>query len=221
MIVAALLAPLAVIGVAGPALAKKHKSTVASSPASQLSALSNEVTAAKNKTFKATWTTSGSGGAGTVVLEQMPPKSLFTASGSGGGGEVLATGKATYFCSAAGGAKTCISAAGANPLASLVGLYTGSAFLSTIQGFEAEAEAKAAGVNLKFSNQRFAGLSAKCVSVSASGQSYKWCVTDSGILAYASGSGAGGGSFQLTRYSTDVSGGDFNLPPGATVQSIP
>lgn len=225
---AAAIASLAVVGVAGPASAKSHKSnkkdhsstTATSSPSSQLSALGNEVSAAKNRTFKATWTTSGSSGPSTVTLEQRPPQSLFTAGGGSGGGEVLATGKTTYFCSgASSGPKTCISAAGANPLASLVGLYTGSAFLSTVQGFAAEAEAKAAGVSLKFSSQSFSGLPARCVSVSAKGQSFKWCVTDSGILAYASQGGKT--TFQLTSYSTKVSPSDFNLPAGATVQSIP
>jgi len=72
--------------------------------------------------------------------------------------------------------------------------------------------------DVQFSNATYSGLSARCVSVTASGQPYKWCVARAGILAYASSSGS---TFQLTSYSSNVSSADFNLPAGATVMTSP
>lgn len=219
---------LAAVGAAGPAFAKtknhgKHTkhTTASSNPATELSALSSQVQAAKNRSFKATWTTSSaSGGPTTVTLEQKPPDSLFlTSGGSGGGGEFLATATASYFCGSSSGTETCLKESGPNPLVGLMDLYTGDTFVSALQGYEAEVAAKVQGVDLKFSNQSFAGLSAKCVNASSKGQSFKWCVTSSGILAYASTGGKA--TFSLTSYSTKVSASDFNLPHGATVATLP
>lgn len=232
----AFLCAFAAVGSAGPAFAKskshKHKqtskhvshTTATGTPSSELSALANEVQGAKNKTFKATWTTSSTsstaGAPTTVTLEQKPPDSLFLTSGGSGGGEFLSLGTTSYFCGgSSGAAETCLKEAGPNPLASLIDLYSGDTFASALQGYESEVAAKVAGVNVKFSNQSFVGQSGKCLTVTANGQTLKWCVTDSGILAYASV--AGHGTFQLTSYSTSVSGSDFKLPSGAKIETLP
>jgi len=77
-----------------------------------------------------------------------------------------------------------------------------------MQGFRAEIAARMAGLDVQFSNATYSGLRARCVSVTASGQPYKWCVAQAGILAYASSSGS---TFQLTSYSSNVSSAGFNL----------
>ena len=79
-----------------------------------------------------------------------------------------------------------------------------------------------AGLSVTFSDQTFAGQASKCVNWAYQGQSAKYCVTNSGILAFAGGARtSGAGSFELSEYSTNVPDGDFNLPAGATVETIP
>jgi len=60
---------------------------------------------------------------------------------------------------------------------------------------------------------------ARCVRwTSSSTQSVKYCVTDSGILAYAA---SAGGTFRLSGFSASPPASDFSLPAGATVITIP
>jgi hypothetical protein len=74
-------------------------------------------------------------------------------------------------------------------------------------------------VSATFSNQTIAGQSVQCVSGVKAGNTFKYCLTNSGVLAYAGGSTAtGGGAITLTSYSTSVSASDFALPPGATIE---
>jgi hypothetical protein len=47
---------------------------------------------------------------------------------------------------------------------------------------------------------------------------FKYCVTDSGILAYGA---SAGNTFELTSYSPAPPDSDFTLPPGATVVTLP
>lgn len=194
------------------------------SASAKLTALTGEVNGAKSATFKASWTgTSSNGSSITVSLEQMASKFVFTSSGgtSGGGGQVIDTGTNTYFCAShsGGGAETCLNeSSSTDPLAPLIDLYNGTDFLNSAQAAAASAEASAHGVSLTFSSQTFNGQSADCANISGNGQTGKYCVLKSGVLAYAS---ANGNTFSLTSYSTSVSASDFALPAGAQVVSIP
>jgi len=231
-------AAVGLAGVAGAACSSSSKSasstaktTVVSASASasagggeagQLRSLRSAVQSAKNATFKVTYTTTGgsAGSSPTVTLEQKPPKSLF----SSGGSVVINNGTATYYCSGSSGQQTCITSTGTapNPLASALQIYSGVATVALFQQWESQLSAKLAGLSVTFSDQTFAGQASKCVNWAYQGQSAKYCVTNSGILAFAGGARtSGAGSFELSEYSTNVPDGDFNLPAGATVETIP
>ena len=182
----------------------------------QLGSLAQEIQGGQHSVFKAVYTYSGAGQSGTTVtVEQDPPKSVFITDG----GEVLATGTATYYCST-GAAAQCVNAGSgsANPLAGLSDVFSANNVLSAIRQAEADAAAHAQGYNASFSTQSFGGVSADCVTLTASNQTGKYCVTHNGILAY---SGTSTASFQLTSYSGNPSPSDFSLPAGATITSVP
>lgn len=186
-----------------------------SSTSDQLKSLSAAVQASEHGTFKAVYTATESGQTQTVTIEQSPPKSYFATSD----GAVIDTGTTTYFCSTSSGQQTCLSTSGSNnPLAALVNLFSPATAVTYLQQAETEVAAHVAGVNVSFSSQTFAGQDSTCVTASVSGQSGKYCVTKSGILAYE---GTGGNSFELTSYSSTVTDSDFSLPAGATVETIP
>ncbi|MHB8593418.1 MAG: hypothetical protein ACYDB3_03670, partial [Acidimicrobiales bacterium] len=151
----------------------------------------------------------------TITIEQMPPKSVFASSD----GSVIDDGTTTYFCSASEGQSTCVKESGnSNPLASLAEIFSPVTAIDALKLAQTEAAAHLAGYNVSFSSQSFAGQDSTCVSVTASGQTEKYCVTKSGILAFE---GTSGSTFALTSYSTAVSDSDFSTPAGATVETIP
>jgi hypothetical protein len=186
-----------------------------SSVSSKISALSAHLQAANRTTFKAVYTATESGTSQTVTIEQSPPKSLFSA---GNGGSDINTGTTSYFCSTANGQNTCYNAGASNPLASLATIFSPATALTELRAAQAQAAAHAAGYDVSFSTQSFAGQSATCATVTASGSNAKYCVTDQGVLAYE---GSNSGSFTLTSYSSSAPASDFALPAGATVVTIP
>jgi hypothetical protein len=128
---------------------------------------------------------------------------------------LLNDGTNSYFC----GSSQCVEEKGANPLGSILDLYNGQAFLSSVQAYESSAALKAAGVTLTFSTATYGGQASKCVNVSATSGKSEWCVgTSSGILTYWSSSG---NSFTLTSFSNSPPASDFVLPAGTTVVTIP
>jgi hypothetical protein len=193
-------------------------SSSGSSDASQFQALSTEVQAGQHATYSATYTSHNANGTSqTITIEQKPPKSvLSTPSGS-----VINDGTHTYFCSTSGGKQQCVSAssAGANPFAALTNLFNPTTLLNEFHAAETAAGSHALGYSADFSNATYAGMSARCVRyTSSSTQSVKYCVTNSGILAYAQ---SAGGTFELTGFSAAPPASDFSLPAGATVITIP
>jgi len=172
-------------------------------------------------TFKLTYTTSSSGTSTTIVLEQSPPKQVFR---SGGTGEILFNGTKTYYCSTGSTPPTCIQEAStqATPLGALIGIYSGKTALGVMQGWKSEIAAGIVGYHVSFSNATYAGQASQCVTWSYQTSSAKYCVTNSGVLAYAGGGSAGSsGALTLTSYSSSPPASDFNLPAGATVTSLP
>jgi hypothetical protein len=177
------------------------------------------VQSAKNGSYKLQYTeaSSASGGSHTLLFEQMPPKYLFSLSGSSSV-LVVNTGHGLYTCSSQGAQKVCVLVPSAAEFAPLLGVLTGATVVTAFNGLRSGLASKLAGVSAKFSSATFAGQSSQCVSGVKAGNSFKYCVTDSGVLAYAGGSSSQSfGSVTLTAYSTSVSASDFALPAGATV----
>jgi len=189
-----------------------------SSLSAELQSLSSKIQSGKGATFKATYSSTGgsSSSTSTVVFEQKPPKTYF----SSGDGLVLNDGKTTYYCSTSNGSPQCFaSSSSSNPLGAVFGLFSGAAVTTFLQTARAQAAAHAAGYDLTYSSATYAGQPSHCVQASGPQGSGKYCVTDSGIIAYVdSGSG---NVFELTDYTTNVSDSDFSLPAGATTVTLP
>jgi hypothetical protein len=174
------------------------------------------VQAAEHASYKAVYTTQNSGGTSqTITIEQKPPKSVF----SSGSGSVINDGTHTYFCSSSGGQQSCVSeAATTNPLASITAIFSPQTVLSALQQAETSAAAHAAGYSATFSNGTYGGQPSTCAEFTSTGKAVRYCVTDSGILAYVQ---SAGGSFTLSSYSSSPADSDFALPSGATVITVP
>jgi len=193
------------------------------SAAARLAALAQSVQSAKGGTFKLGYSESSSvaGGSHSLVFEQMPPKFLIDLTGSDAG-LVVDTGSGTYTCSNLSGHQECYSFGTTNPLAPFIALFTGGTVETAFRGLESGIAAKEAGVSATFSTQTFAGQASECVSGVKGSDTFKYCVTGSGVLAYSGGSSTqGSGAITLTSYSTNVSSSDFALPAGAKVVTIP
>jgi hypothetical protein len=206
-------------GTSPPSTANPGSSAIA-----KLTALTNSVDSAKHGTFKLSYaetsSTTGGSSADTFTFEQMPPnKYLFAIDGSTKA-TIIDTGTGTYTCVNSSGRNVCISYGTNNPFASLLSVITGETVLTEFKGLQSGLAAKLAGVSATFSTQTIAGQSVQCVSGVKGGDSFKYCLTQSGVLAYSGGSTAtGGGAISLTSYSTSVSASDFALPAGATIES--
>lgn len=128
----------------------------------------------------------------------------------------------TTTCSGTGSDITCTSigslGGAANPLGAMFTAYTGLLTNSAYRSYLG---------NANVSDQTIAGRSAKCVSVSGGiaasvGVTGTVCVdSQTGVLLKAAGSAAGhSGSLEATSVGSP-SDSDFQLPKGATVQTIP
>jgi hypothetical protein len=202
------------------ASAGSSTTTKSSSSGSALGTMAASIQSAKNLTFSATYTEAGStsSASGSLTYAQMPPKSLFKA----GSGEIIDTGSASYSCSAATGTPTCVSFGTTNPLAGTLDFVTGGTELQAINALKAGIAQKLPNFSASFSTATYAGQSAQCLSGTESSSTFKYCVTTSGVLAYAGGSTTSGfGSLTLKSFSTNVSSSEFSLPPGATVVTLP
>lgn len=198
--------------------ATTNASGAASNALSKLQGLSSTIQAAEKKPFKAVYTiTSANAATQTVTVEQSPPKSAFGTKS----GDVIDTGTASYYCTTTSTPPTCLSAGTTNPLASLVAVFSPETVLAGLREAESEADAHAAGYNVSFSSGTYAGQGATCANLSGltgTDSTVKYCVTNSGVLAYVS---ATSGTFSLTSYSSSPPASDFALPAGATVETIP
>jgi hypothetical protein len=190
-----------------------------SSSSKKIGSLSSAVKKAEKRTFKATYEITSSAGNQSITIEQSPPKSVFTTSQV----SIIDNGTTTYLCTPAGGTTTCITqSGGTNPAAALEALVNPSAVIQAFKADETYVNDHIAGYKVKFSSQKFAGLASTCVTATSKGATGKYCVTNSGILAYAAGSaGAGSGSVKLTSYSSTVSASDFSPPAGASTVTVP
>jgi hypothetical protein len=215
---------------------------------SQLNQLTNQINQAKkNLTYVAVYESSSGGKTSTITFAQQKNKSLFSTSD---GGSVVSNGKTTYYCSAnsgnsgnsgntgsssnsgntgnsgsttattKAGATTCVSMGGSNPLASLQNTFGPAAVVTALNLAKTELGSKLAGIKITSSSATFAGQPSTCVTVTGHGQGGKYCVTNKGVLAYL-GDSSGSGIFQLTSYSSKPPPSLFQLPSGATTQTLP
>jgi hypothetical protein len=189
-----------------------------STGASSLNSITALASAGKNATFEAVYNQTTSNGSNeTITFAQSPPKSLFA---SGTNGRVINDGTTTYVC----GTSSCVasSAAGADPLASLLYLFDGQAFLNSVQAYSVTAAILAAeGITLAYSTHTYAGQSSKCVTVTSSKsgtKAFTWCVAGSGILDYWS---SGSQSFTLKSYTSSPPASDFTVPKGYKIVQAP
>ena len=195
----------------------KPSAAVGVGSGSQFSQIQAAINNAKSATFKAVYTSQSSGSSGsTTTIEQKPPKTLF----STGTSSTIFDGTTTYECESSG---QCTSLPGTtNPLASLAQVYSGSYILTLMQGYQNSSVLAAEGITVNYSNATYAGQQSTCLTVTAragagggSGGGAKWCVTNTGILAYSGGtSGSSSGAFELTSYTTNVPDSDFQTSTG-------
>ena len=209
---------------------------------SQIQQLENKLNQGKKATYSATYVSSDGS---TVTISQQSGKSNFTSSD---GSSIINTGKKTYYCSVnnsgnsgssgnsgnsgnsgsssstttttKAGSLQCVSGSGAGSLGSLVNLFSPALLLNDLNEDRASAVARALGIKVTTSSQKFAGQNATCISATVRGQSGKYCVTNSqGLLAYVGGTG--GSTFKMTKYSSSPNPSLFKLPANATTVTIP
>jgi hypothetical protein len=207
---------------------------------SQIQQLENKLNQGKKATYSATYVSSDGS---SVTISQQGGKSNFS---SADGSSVINTGKKTYYCSKnsgnsgstgnsgssgnsgnsgstttttkAGGLQ-CVSEGASNPLGSLVNAFSPALLLNVLNEAKVSAEARALGIHVTESTQKFAGQNATCLSATVRGQTGKYCVTNQGLLAYIGGTG--GSTFKMTKYSGSPSPSLFKLPANATTVTIP
>jgi hypothetical protein len=201
------LASGAALVLLGCGLAACSSGTSADSQAdTTLHTLSSALTAGQSHTEALTYTsvgiTEGSPNPVTAVLEKAPLKSRFSLSSPSGGPveSVIETGKITYFCSspAVDGVTTsalvdatCTEEAGnADPLSSAQSAYSPQLALTLFQTAEAQLKANVAGTQVSITKRTFAHHAATCVVFGKNGADGTYCVTASGVLAYAGEKGS-------------------------------
>jgi len=173
---------------------------------SKVNAIATKINSAKGSTFKAVYTSNGGGQTQTITIEQAPPNSLF----SDGSSKIITKGSTTYAC-ASGAGCTALPAGTPSPVASVAQAFSPQVALTAI-----EAAAHDPGVTVD--DETFAGQNSTCLKVSNAGDTAKYCVTDGGILASESASGA---SFTLTSFTTNVPSSDFDTSGGPAIPSAP
>lgn len=203
------LSVLTVGGTAGWLLAQP---AVASN--SNLNKISSSLKSGERSTFSATYTINSSGRNETLTIAQSPPKSLLKT----GGATVINTGRTTYYCTSYGSQHQCVKSTGSNPLVGLASAFSAPQVLSSITGAEQQVNSHANGYSVSTSSANYAGQPSTCVSVTGQGRNAKYCVTNSGVVAYV---GSSSGSFRLTSYTKRVSGSSFSTPSGATSITTP
>lgn len=203
--------------------------------ARSLRSLQAEVQRGEKASFQATYETTGSGGAPTVITLAQEPggKYAFTEPGAGGSGatDLVGDGKNEYECtqSAAGAEWACLEnkegAGSAGPaVASFVG-FTGGFVYDLAEALQVEAAIQ--GFKVTNSTMNLNGIALKCVSLTgkAKGQEgvYKWCVTADGVLGlakYTGGTAGDGSSFEITKLEMGPPASVFEPPPGASFTTL-
>jgi hypothetical protein len=197
------------LSIAAPASAAHKKVT-----SSNINALTKELNNGKKISFEAVYKSTEGGQNETITIAQAPPKTYF----SSGGGSVIGTGTKTYYCSGSAGSTSCLSAGTANPFANLETLFSPATALAEFGEAKEGLVSRALGIKVSESSATIAGQASTCVTVTVHGNGGKYCVTKQGILSY---SGAGKNYFELKSFTKSPSSSLFNLPAGATTETLP
>jgi len=199
-----------------PASAALDKAKSAKLTPSGINQLEKEINKGKHLTYEATYEAVENGQTTTVTIAQSPPKSLFSAAS----GEIVDTGSTTYYCSTSG-STTCVSAGtgSSNPFVGLEDLFSPAAAVSALSAARQGLVARALGDHVSSSTVRIGGQTSVCVTVTASGQSGKYCVTKQGLLSYSGNLKTS--YFELTKFTTSPPASLFQTPAGATVETLP
>jgi hypothetical protein len=120
--------------------------------------------------------------------------------------------KSKYVCVKTG-------SAGAGAASGLLDLFEPTTALTYFNTAEQEIAAKIAGYSVKITNGTYGGVASKCVTLRVSGQSYKYCVGNNGLLTYSGTPNKG--YFELKSFTKNVPASDFQPPAGAKTETIP
>jgi hypothetical protein len=181
-------------------------------------------------TFEATYTTTGSAPA-TIVYAVQPPKGVaFDDTPSGGNGDttpvhLVANSSGEYACSQASGSSrqwSCdkLGATDSSTENQLFNFYTPAHWITFLRDFSLAAGL--AGDKVSSSTMTVNGYAMSCVDFVASGVpgTSTICTTSQGILGYVKVA-SDSTSFEIEKFSTSPPASLFQLPPGATVTTIP
>ncbi|HEY5273007.1 MAG TPA: hypothetical protein VIJ34_07205 [Acidimicrobiales bacterium] len=175
-----------------------------------------------NAAYEATYVTTGSAPA-TITFATSPPKDFFFEGGSSTG-RLLQNSTGSYTClkSTSGGwSCTKLSASTFDTAKVAYALYSGKYWVTFLRIYSTVAGL--AGVTIKASSMTVNGFPLSCVVVNGGKQNpgtSTWCETSTGILAYVQAA-ANGTAFELKSYSANPPSSLFDLPAGATVNTIP
>jgi hypothetical protein len=192
-------------------------STSGASGSAPIDALTASLKKGKSATYLATYQQTSGGQASTWTVAQAPPKSLF----SYPGGSLITTGSQSLFCSTSSGSTSCVAGGPNIPsIASLTTLIDPSSVISALDSYAGRIASRIVKITATSSSKTIAGQPSQCVSISIAGsQAGTWCANSDGVVTEAQ-AGTGGG-ITMTSYTTDVPASTFEVPAGATVQTLP
>jgi hypothetical protein len=187
----------------------------------------NKIKAGEGTTFEATYVTTGSSPA-TVVYAVQPPQGLaFEDTPTGGSTstvDIIVNSSGEYSCSRPPSVSgpTCqkLGTADATAQNQIFDFYTPSHWTTFLKDFSLVAGL--AGDKVTSSTMSVNGFSMQCVDFNASGipGTSTICTTPQGILGYVKVA-SDSTSFEIKSYSASPPASLFQLPPGATITTIP
>jgi hypothetical protein len=192
----------------------------------------NTIKASQGVTFEATYVTTGSSPA-TVVYAVQPPKGLAfvttPTAGSSSPVDIIVNASGEYSCSLSSASGTNASSgescqklgtASATAENQIFSIYTPSHWTAFLKDFSLAAGI--AGDKVTSSTMSVNGFALQCVDFNASGVpgTSTICTTAQGILGYGKVA-TDSTSFEIKSYSTSPPAALFQLPPGATITTIP
>jgi len=205
---------------------------------STMDAFTNKIKSGEATTFEATYVTTG-GSPATIVYAVAPPQGLLfkdtpsaTISNSSGGNsnvDIVVNPSGEYLCtppstsgSGSGSTWSCekLPKASAADYNNILDFYTPAHWVKFLDGFALAAGF--AGDKVSSSTMTVNGFAMTCVDLVAPGitGTSKICTTAQNILGYVKVA-QDATSFEITKYSSSPSASLFQLPPGATITTIP
>ena len=237
-VVVAVALPLGRLGLSGCGIISKVKTAVhtVEGNKSKMDAFTNKIKTGAT-TFEATYVTSGSSPA-TIVYAVKPPNGLLftdtpsatsTTGGSGNNVDIVVNPSGEYFCtppstSGSGSSSkwSCekLPKASAADYNNILDFYTPTHWVTFLDDFALGAGI--AGDKVTNSSMTVNGFAMSCVDFNAPGVAgtSTICTTSQNILGYVKVAGTAT-SFEIKSYSSSPAASLFQLPPGATITTLP